>query len=102
MSPSCLSMGLRHGRRGLGLCGLDRALWDGHREREPEPASLASASPRSSDTSVITTLAPFWASLRAVAEPKPPAPPVTIAEALAMSRRTPNGSISEAGTVARR
>jgi hypothetical protein len=30
----------------------------------------------------ITTLAPIWASLRTVAEPKPPAPPVTIAEAL--------------------
>src|SRR5829696_4564217 len=54
------------------------------------PTSLASASPRSSDTSAITTLAPFWASLRTVAEPKPPAPPVTIAEALVRSIRAPN------------
>src|SRR5215217_3581872 len=37
------------------------------------PTSLASDAPRSSDTSAITTLAPFWASLRTVAEPKPPA-----------------------------
>jgi hypothetical protein len=34
----------------------------------------------------ITTLAPVWASLRTVAEPKPPAPPVTIAEALVRSK----------------
>src|SRR5215207_7260539 len=54
------------------------------------PTSLASASPRSSDTSAITTLAPFWASLRTVAEPKPPAPPVTIAEALVRSIGAPN------------
>jgi hypothetical protein len=50
---------------------------------------LASASPPSSDTSAITTLAPICASLRTVAEPKPPAPPVTIAEALVRSRRIP-------------
>src|SRR5215204_5253398 len=35
-------------------------------------------------------LAPFWASLRTVAEPKPPAPPVMIAEALVRSIRAPN------------
>jgi hypothetical protein len=33
----------------------------------------------------VSALAPFWASLRTVAEPKPPAPPVTIAEALLRS-----------------
>jgi hypothetical protein len=52
---------------------------------------MASASPRSSDTSAITTLAPIWgylASLCTVAEPKPPAP-LTIAEALVRSISTP-------------
>jgi hypothetical protein len=39
---------------------------------------------------------------RRFAEPKPPAPPVTIAEALVRSIRTPNRLILEAGAVARR
>src|SRR5215210_7284068 len=38
----------------------------------------------------VSVLAPIWASLRTVAEPKPPAPPVTIAEALVRSIRAPN------------
>src|SRR5919202_5629413 len=38
----------------------------------------------------VSALAPFWASLRTVAEPKPPAPPVTIAAALVRSIRAPN------------
>src|ERR671931_2952684 len=50
--------------------------------REPAPTSLAHAAPRLSDTAAITTVAPIWASLRTVAEPTPPAPPVTIAAAL--------------------
>ena len=50
----------------------------------------------------VSALAPIWASLRTVAEPKPPAPPVTSAEALVMSIRTPDRLILEAGAVARR
>src|SRR5215216_5443180 len=38
----------------------------------------------------VSALAPFWASLHTVAEPKPPAPPVMIAEALVRSIRAPN------------
>src|SRR5919199_5513983 len=38
----------------------------------------------------VGALATVWASLRTVAEPKPPAPPVTGAEALVRSIRAPN------------
>ena len=43
----------------------------------------------------------FWASLRTVAEPKPQAPPVTIAEALVRSIRAPRRLIVEAGALRR-
>ena len=44
------------------------------------PISLASASPFSAFKSKIATLTPFAASARAVAAPRPDAPPVTTAE----------------------
>ncbi|SKW39763.1 Uncharacterised protein [Mycobacteroides abscessus subsp. abscessus] len=52
------------------------------------PSSLARASPFSSWTSAMTTLAPCAASRRAVAAPRPEAPPVTIADTplISMSR----------------
>ena len=54
-------------------------------------ANESITSPASSLRSATTTLAPASASLRAVAAPKPDAPPVTMAEVFAKSMDSPIG-----------
>jgi hypothetical protein len=51
---------------------------------------------------VVENVALTRTQTRTVAETKPPAPPVTIAEALVRSIRTPNRLILEAGALRRR
>jgi hypothetical protein len=52
---------------------------------EAPPISLATASPRSTCRSAMTTLPPCAASMRAVPSPRPEAPPVTMKTLPAMS-----------------
>ena len=63
----------------------DMSIWDA----ASPPSSLARASPRSSTTSARTTFAPSLASRRAVAPPKPPAPPVISTDPFEMSMCSP-------------
>src|SRR5258705_6248053 len=57
--------------------------------------SRASASPRAASTSNRATLTPWPARRRAVAAPRPDAPPVTTAEIVASSRMTGSPVLAE-------